>query len=87
MQEGLRGHKQWAEGRKDEQKVQVFHIHAPAGRMYLSFSGNTELGAPPKPEQNRTLLSLLSSSKEVFSQSFLLNICSPRFFHLYWIWL
>lgn len=73
MQEGLRGHKQWAERRKDEQKVQVFHIHAPAGRMYLSFSGNTELGAPPNSEQNRMLLSLLGSSKEVFSQSSLLN--------------
>lgn len=88
MQEVLQGDKHWPESREDEQQVWVFHIHSLVGRVYLSVSGNTELGSTPNTEPDRMLLFLLSSSREVCSPgSPLLDSHSPRFLHLCWIWL
>lgn len=69
LQEVLRGDKQRAESSEGEQQVCVFHMHVAVGRMCQSVSGNTELRSTPNTGQNRIVLSLLGSSREVCMQS------------------
>lgn len=89
LQEVLRGDNQRAEISEDEGQAGLCFPHARSSwkDVAKSVSDNTEQRSAPKAGQNRIMLSLLGSSREVCSQSLLLYSHSPRLLHLCWFWL